>query len=393
MLPPTVAAITSCGSKKMISEGFERFFNSPYTQLGAGLLSDPKANYSDVMSTVQRGLLAKRKAKLEEEMALQSAAKYRQEQADRARAEAARRQQAGLLAMPNGEGPPDPQRMQQMENIGLLQPGLMQEMLKQRFAPKPPELTTSQKDYLYGQQNPAFNEWKLNNNRSLAPQIKNAPVFSSGKGEEKLSEAIGKNIEARVGEYRDDAKAARQLKNGLIRFQSAMAGIGDTGPSAAQAKTIREFFGRFGYPIDDDALADAQKLDQSTKMMVAEQLRMNKGPQTDFDAKFTMEYMPGLATVTEANREAVRYLSSVTRLKQLFGSKANMTYDQADFRSMNSYLTDLDNKYYETPAVLQSSGGSWVTFEEFYKDAKKDRLSDDEILDEWISEAANARVN
>ena len=110
-------------------------------------------------------------------------------------------------------------------------------------------------------------------------------------GTEQMYEMMGREVEDRIGAYREEAKTARSFQDSLNRFSMSLEQFGDTGKQEPLIKSLREMGQMIGVPVDESKLADAQAVDQAAKMMVAEQLRQNKGPQTDFDARFASEYM------------------------------------------------------------------------------------------------------
>lgn len=348
----------------------KKMFMSPEMDaLIANLKGDTRSAAMIMQQQRERGLLE------------QEEAQKRQQHADR----------IGLLSVDPSDktGWQNPDRMQA---LSLLGPDQSKELLMQRMNPEPPKLPTGMR---WGDSGPEWIPNYLEGKGQIAQQGATTvkPTFHNGNDNDKYYDAIGKNLETRTEAYRTRGNTSRDLMNSLLRFERAMAAHGETGPLDARVKTLREFAGSFGYPIDEKALSTAQGVDQAAKLMVADQLRMNKGPQTDFDARFASEYMPSLAKAGDANREAVRYMKSTSRLGQIFANLASGTYDQGDFKSSNSYLTALDRQWNNTPAVIQASNGKWVMFEEFYRSARREGMNDRDILAEWSEEASNARMN
>ena len=233
----------------------------------------------------------------------------------------------------------------------------------------------------------------------MTPHDSPSTVIDMGGGSDKYWETVGKALPTRISGYTDRAKAARDLQNSLLRFRGAMERIGDTGPWEARAKQLREFAGSWGYPINESELSSATAVDQAAKMMVAEQLRMNKGPQTDFDAQFASEYLPSLGKPSEANNEALEYMSSVARLQSLLGSMATAAYNTGDFKSAFGVINNIDDIAGRIPATIKrvitnedgEAESHWVMFDEYYRDAKQEGMGDMEIIDEWLAAAETAR--
>lgn len=209
--------------------------------------------------------------------------------------------------------------------------------------------------------------------------------------DEKLYETMGKGVEGRIGEYRASAKGATDLLSQVNRFSMAMERLGKTGQAEERKKQIRAYASSWGFPIDEAQLASAQGVDQAAKTMIAEQLRLNKGPQTDFDAEFTGEFMPSLKTTTEANKGAISYMRSTNKLKQLFGQLANQAYSAQGFDQINAKLQEVDNYAMSAPSVIKAPNGAWVMFNDFYNAKKRKGVGTKQILDSWLSVADEAR--
>ena len=75
------------------------------------------------------------------------------------------------------------------------------------------------------------------------------------------------------------------------------------------------------------------------------------------------------------------------------GGLATGAYNTGDFQSAFRVMNDLDSMAGRLPATIQSRDGVWVMFEDFYRDARREGLDDRAILNEWLSEADQARRN
>ena len=218
-----------------------------------------------------------------------------------------------------------------------------------------------------------------------------------GSADEKMAEFAGKGIEARIGGFRESAKAANDLQSSLNRFQMAMEQAKGTGSDEKMKLVLRQYGKMFGFPIDETKLANAQQIEMAGKTMVAEQLRMNTGPQTDFDARFTSEYMPGLENTTEANRAAINYMGSSNKIKQIAGNLANSAYStvsKGGFEAANEIVSRADQIVSNSPSVIQvqtEQGPSWVYFKDFYNAKRRKGMKDMDILQLWMSQANAAR--
>lgn len=181
---------------------------------------------------------------------------------------------------------------------------------------------------------------------------------------------------------------ARLLMNDLMRFQMQAEGL-ETGPLQERLQSLREFGASIGIPVDDVRLSQGQSLNAAAFELVAKQLRQNKGPQTDFDAEFTSRFVPSLGNTSAANQEITNYLQSANRLMTIFGSQAGdmpIGVEDAD-----KFLMGIQRTQQNTPAVTKF-GGQWITFEEYYQEAKRlsrdsgQPLTDMQIVEQWTKD-------
>lgn len=183
-------------------------------------------------------------------------------------------------------------------------------------------------------------------------------------------------------------RTARGLMNNLMRFQMNAQGV-ETGPLEERLQALRQFGASIGVPVDENALAKGQSLKAASLLLVAEELRKNKGPQTDFDAKFTENFVVGLGNTEEANKEIANYMLSANRIMTIYGGQAgDMPYT---VKEADDYINNLQQRQMDTPAVTKFDN-EWITFEEYYQDAKQESratgapLTDVEILEKWLKD-------
>jgi hypothetical protein len=206
-------------------------------------------------------------------------------------------------------------------------------------------------------------------------------------GTEKMFEFAGKNVDDRVSALRERANLATQNQSAINRVQRALEQYGETGRSEELKKTLRQAASTIGLPIDVDRLANAEQLEAASNQLIAEQLRLNKGPQTDFDAEFTGRFLPSLGRTSAANREVVAYQSSINRLARIANQIGRNAYGNAlelnDFMGAQEVLNQAEDIISNTPAVVKNSKGEWVQFDDFYKKARRAGKSDEEIVAGW----------
>jgi len=205
-------------------------------------------------------------------------------------------------------------------------------------------------------------------------------IGGQNKYQEKLAEMQVKQIE----EYRTAGNNARSVMDQLMNFQANAAGI-ETGPYEQRIQALRQFAASIGLPADKAKLTEGQSIAAASNALVAEQLRLNKGPQTDFDAEFTKSFVPSLGNTPEANQRIINYLLSVNRLKGIYADLADsvITGDPARDRKELSKI----NKYNSNvAAVAKNDAGEWITFEKFHENLSG-KYDDETILNEWIKRA------
>jgi len=178
---------------------------------------------------------------------------------------------------------------------------------------------------------------------------------------------------------------AADLMRQLTRFQMQAEGL-ETGPLENRLQALREFGASIGVPVDDIKLQQGQSLKAASMNLVANELRKNKGPQTNFDAEYTEGFVPSLGNTAAANEEIINYMQSANRIMTIYGEMAvDMPYQTKD---ADKFLTGLQRDQMKTPAVSKFNG-EWITFNEYYVEAKRlsretgQPLTDVEILQQW----------
>ena len=198
-------------------------------------------------------------------------------------------------------------------------------------------------------------------------------------GDDAVSKEYAKQIPEALGQYSERGALANRQNSALNNLGRALSGV-DTGGFAETKQTVLSFADRLGIPVDTESLADAQQLQAAARQIVADELRQNKGPQTDFDARFAETYLPGLGQQPEANENILSYLKSRNLLDSIYGRlSAGRSYE---FDSDKNLLSRL-NAFNSTLGATIKVDEEWVTFEEFYREAKNRGGSDMDILNEW----------
>ena len=178
---------------------------------------------------------------------------------------------------------------------------------------------------------------------------------------------------------------AADLSRQLTRFQMQAEGL-ETGPLEDRLQALREFGASIGVPVDEVKLQQGQSLKAASMNLVANELRKNKGPQTNFDAEYTEGFVPSLGNTSQANEEIINYMQSANRIMTIYGEMAvDMPYQTQE---ADKFLNQLQRDQMKTPAVSKFNG-EWITFNEYYAEAKRlsresgQPLTDVEILQQW----------
>ena len=182
-----------------------------------------------------------------------------------------------------------------------------------------------------------------------------------------------------------------QAQNSLQAFgrMSRALDFTDTGKEEQNRQAIRTMLDGFGLSglIDEDAYANAAAFNAAANALVAEELRANKGPQTDFDARFAQTYIPGLGNPKEANREILKYGRSTAQIKKLLGRLANRVSPTSD-----TVIQDMEevNEYALTvPNVVIKTDGTVMHFYDFYSENKT--VDPGTLFKAWMTFANNQR--
>lgn len=214
--------------------------------------------------------------------------------------------------------------------------------------------------------------------RSITKVGGSAPTFNFGAGE-----ATVKAVEGQLGGYVERGTAARRQNSQLTFFNQALSGV-QTGAFEDTKATVRSLAARLGVPVDESQLASAETIRALTAQLVAEELRQNKGPQTDFDARYAASYMPGLGMTNESNQRILDYMQSRNLLDSVVGSlAAQRTYefDQQVAENDVALARELNTAATRLGSVIEKDG-KYITFSEFYGEARKS-MTDRDILKEW----------
>jgi hypothetical protein len=204
-------------------------------------------------------------------------------------------------------------------------------------------------------------------------------------GSNELAKAIYKDIQTQRATYREDALKANSRLSAFNRIGSILKST-PTGGFEQTKQQVRDVLTKMGLSrmIDTNAYADAQSLEAATNLLVAEELRANKGPQTDFDARFAGTYVPRLGATTAANQEIVKYGKSSAMAQALIGKAANQL--RSSDPDVEAKAVEINDIAMSIPTVIFASENSPpLYFSEF---AEKHRSEDPmDVLRAWVEMA------
>lgn len=196
----------------------------------------------------------------------------------------------------------------------------------------------------------------------------------------------------------EEAKSTRGKKVALEQLMRLARDIDETKIGSPQFNNqllrLAKTFETVGLPSGlADEITTLDQFNAVVNQLVLEELRANKGPQTDFDAIFAGTTVPNAGNSLEANMKIINYLDSqnewtLTRnsyLSKVFGMAT------ADPIKANAMVADIEQYFLtQVPGVIPLSDGNTVFYGEFKRKAKqKDRSKTDlDIVHEWVKLAA-----
>lgn len=254
-------------------------------------------------------------------------------------------------------------------------PGVGNEALKAMFR-KPAAAPSILQEYMFARsQNP-----ELTYQQFL--QMKESGTTVNIPAPDVAGEAAMKQLPVAFKEVTDTGANARAQLNSIGQLGRALSGV-ETGGFAETKKSLLGLADRLGLQVDTEELGRLQAVDAIASQLVAAELRQNKGPQTDFDARFTQTFLPGLGQQESANDAIISYMNSRNLRDALIGSYAstNRSFDATDVDVMRNV-----NIMRQTVGSVIYKGDDPVTLEEFVSANRAAGKSDSEILLDWYAE-------
>jgi hypothetical protein len=254
-------------------------------------------------------------------------------------------------------------------------PGIGTEALKSLFR-EPAKAPSILQEYMFARsQNP-----ELTYQQFL--QMKESGTTVNIPAPDVAGEAAMKQLPVAFKEVTDAGANARAQLNSIGQLSRALSGV-ETGGFAETKKNLLGLADRLGVQVNTEELGRLQAVDAIASQLVAAELRQNKGPQTDFDARFTQTFLPGLGQQKSANDAIISYMNSRNLRDALIGSYAstNRSFDATDVDVMRNV-----NIMRQTVGSVIYKGDEPVTLEEFVTANRAAGKSDSEILMDWYAE-------
>ena len=207
-------------------------------------------------------------------------------------------------------------------------------------------------------------------------------VLPSDQRETETQKGWGKELIERTKSYQQAGQTSNALLQNIRNLQATLEGI-DQGPLEQREYKLRNFAASIGFPVDRVKLTQGQTATAVGSAMVIEQLRLNKGPQTDFDAQFQSTVLPGLGMTAGTNQQLVEYMTSIHLLNTIYGREAGKAQG-LEYKDGNAILKPLDELSTTVPAVAKIEG-KWVQFSKYYEKSKSLNPQADglEIVKNW----------
>ena len=155
-----------------------------------------------------------------------------------------------------------------------------------------------------------------------------------------------------------------------------------TGKEESNRQAIRTMLDGLGLSglIDEQAYANAAAFNAAANQLVAEELRANKGPQTDFDAQFAQTYIPNLSSPKDANREILKYGQSTAQIQRILGQLANRV--DANSETVLQDMAEVNEFALTVPNVVIKADGTVMHFYDYYSNNRKADIKD--LMQAWI---------
>lgn len=206
------------------------------------------------------------------------------------------------------------------------------------------QLTSEMKDFLAGQENPAFRAYETAQKKAGVAQTDKF----GGKSDELAAE--------RFAGYQQEGLVARDTVANMQRLTDLSRNIG-TGKMAEVTKTFGPYAEALGIKVD--GLSDIQLFDSMVAKIAPTMRVPGSGATSDFDAKQFLAALPSLSNTTEGNALIGQTTAAIERNKVAAGEIANKVF--------NEELT-----WQEAEKQIQALPDPYSTFRKFSSETKSE---------------------
>ena len=197
-------------------------------------------------------------------------------------------------------------------------------------------------------------------------------------------EGVNKRIGSIQDDFRERGQNARATLDAYSQLTQSLQKFGATGNLEAQVQELRVLADKWGFGglVDQEKLGSGQEVQAMANRLVAEELRKNKGPQTDFDAMFAQSYIPGIQNQAEANKAINNYNMS-TNMQNLILSEMAGKAGLMEAEGARKTMLEIDSLSRMLPGAVKRNDGTWYTFIEFFQSKEQAEKTPEERLRAW----------
>ena len=208
-------------------------------------------------------------------------------------------------------------------------------------------------------------------------------------GGDALAKAIYGDIGAQRKTFVEEGIASRGRLDAYNRIGNLLKST-DQGRFAQTKQDVRKILETVGLggAIDLDQYQNATELQAATNQLVAEELRANKGPQTDFDARFAQSYIPNIQNPAEANKAMVKFGQSKAEGQAVFGKIANKL--RSSDPNVEEQMANLNDLALSFNNVIFAPNGTPLYFVDW---VNANRGADPlELMTEWVKKVNQSQM-
>lgn len=144
----------------------------------------------------------------------------------------------------------------------------------------------------------------------------------------------------------------------LENLGRSLAALDSTGPWQQTKAQFAETAAKLGFPVNEDFLDRYQTAEAAANALVADELRKNKGPQTDFDAMFATSYTASPNKFGGTNQAIMDHKKGMAVRNQFIGNLYQnelASIDRNDVQAQRAAVRKWDQEFRNVPTVIPKS--------------------------------------